>query len=90
MHPEDEHFIISTDTDYNQLITEKVKQYNGVTGELATLQGYFKENGRPVLDKEKKPKLLEDPEYLLFKKCKLLYKLYRNLATNFNNRYTSK
>jgi 5'-3' exonuclease len=69
MHTEDEHFIISTDTDYNQLITEKVKQYNGVTGELATLQGYFKENGRPVLDKEKKPKLLEDPEYLLFKKC---------------------
>jgi 5'-3' exonuclease len=69
MHPENEHFIISTDTDYNQLITEKVKQYNGVTGELATLQGYFKENGRPVLDKEKKPKLLEDPEYLLFKKC---------------------
>jgi 5'-3' exonuclease len=69
LHPDAEHFIISTDTDYNQLITEKVKQYNGVTGELATLQGYFKENGKPVLDKEKKPKLLEDPEYLLFKKC---------------------
>jgi len=68
LHPEDNHFIISTDTDYNQLITEKVKQYNGVTGELATLQGYFKDNGKPVLDKEKKPKLLEEPEYLLFKK----------------------
>jgi 5'-3' exonuclease len=68
LHPEDEHFIISTDTDYNQLITDKVKQYNGVTGELATLQGYFKESGKPVLDKEKKHKLLEDPEYLLFKK----------------------
>lgn len=69
LHPDDEHFIISTDTDYNQLITERVKQYNGVTGELATLQGYIKENGKPVLDKEKKPKLLEEPEYLLFKKC---------------------
>ena len=68
LHPEDEHFIISTDTDYNQLITDKVKQYNGVTGELATLDGYFKENGKPVLDKEKNPKLLEAPEYLLFKK----------------------
>jgi 5'-3' exonuclease len=68
MHPEAEHFIISTDTDYNQLITDKVKQYNGVTGELATLEGYFKESGKPVLDKEKKPKLLEDPEYGLFKK----------------------
>ena len=69
LHPGDEHFIISTDTDYNQLITEKVKQWNGVTGELATLQGYFKENGKPVLDKKtKEPKLLEDPEYGLFKK----------------------
>jgi 5'-3' exonuclease len=68
LHPEDNHYIISTDTDYNQLITDKVKQFNGVTGELATLEGYFKESGKPVLDKEKKPKLLEDPEYLLFKK----------------------
>lgn len=69
LHPEDEHFIISTDTDYNQLITEKVKQYNGVTGELATLEGYFTDRGKPVIDKKtKKPKLLENPEYLLFKK----------------------
>ena len=69
LHPEDNHYIISTDTDYNQLITDRVKQYNGVTGELATLQGFFKESGKPVLDKEKNPKLLEDPEYILFKKC---------------------
>jgi 5'-3' exonuclease len=68
LHPDDTHYIISTDTDYNQLITDRVKQYNGVTGELATLEGYFKESGKPVLDKEKKPKLLEDPEYGLFKK----------------------
>jgi 5'-3' exonuclease len=68
LHPDDTHYIISTDTDYVQLITDKVHQYNGVSGELITLNGYFKENGKPVLDKEKKPKLLEDPEYLLFKK----------------------
>lgn len=69
LHPQDEHFIISTDTDYNQLITEKVKQYNGVTGELATLEGYFNDKSKPVIDKKtKKPKLLENPEYLLFKK----------------------
>lgn len=68
LHPNDKHFIISTDSDYHQLITDKVSQYNGVTGELATLGGFFKENGKPVLDKEKNPKLLEDPEYLLFKK----------------------
>lgn len=68
LHPNDTHYIISTDTDYVQLITDKVFQYNGVTNELITLAGYFKESGKPVLDKEKKPKLLEDPEYLLFKK----------------------
>lgn len=69
LHPDDEHFIISTDSDYNQLITDKVKQYNGVTNELITLTGYIKENGKPVLDKKtKEPKLLEDPQYLLFKK----------------------
>ena len=69
LHPDDEHFIISSDTDYVQLITDKVKQYNGVSNELITLEGYIKDNGKPVLDKEKNPKLLEDPQYLLFKKC---------------------
>jgi 5'-3' exonuclease len=68
LHPNDTHYIISTDSDYVQLITDTVHQYNGVTNELITLKGYFKESGKPVLDKEKKPKLLEDPEYLLFKK----------------------
>lgn len=70
LHPDDEHFIISTDSDYVQLIAENVKQYNGVTNELITLQGYFKDSGKPVLDKKtKEPKLLEDtPDYLLFKK----------------------
>ena len=70
LHPDDEHWIISSDTDYVQLITDKVKQYNGVSNELITLEGYIKENGKPVLDKKtKEPKLLEDPQYLLFKKC---------------------
>lgn len=68
LHPNDTHYIISTDSDYVQLITDKVFQYNGVTNELITIDGYRKENGKPVLDKEKNPKLLEDPQYLLFKK----------------------
>jgi len=70
LHPQDEHFIISSDTDYVQLITENVKQYNGVTNQLITLDGYFDEKGRLIVDKKtKEPKLLEDPQYLLFKKC---------------------
>lgn len=69
LHPDDTHYILSTDSDYQQLITEKVSQINGVTNELVTLRGYLKENGKPVIDKKtKEPKLLEDPEYLLFKK----------------------
>jgi len=69
LHPEDEHFIISTDSDFFQLIAPNVKQYQGVTGELITLDGYFKENGKAVIDKKtKEPKLLEDPQYLLFRK----------------------
>ncbi len=70
LHPDDEHFIISSDTDYVQLITDKVKQYNGVAGQLITLEGYFDDKGKIVKDKKtKEPKLLEDPQYLLFKKC---------------------
>ena len=69
LHPNDSHYIISSDTDYIQLIAENVFQYNGVTNELIRLDGYFKDNGKPVLDKKtKKHKLLEDPQYLLFKK----------------------
>lgn len=70
LHPDDEHFIISSDTDYVQLITNKVKQYNGVTGQLITLEGYFDDKGRVVKDKKtKEPKLLGDPQFILFEKC---------------------
>lgn len=70
LHPNDTHYIISTDSDYVQLIAPNVLQYNGVNNELITLTGYFKDNGKPVLDKKtKEQKLLEGtPEYLLFKK----------------------
>ena len=70
LHPNDTHYIISTDSDYVQLIAPNVQQYNGVTNELITINGYYKDNGKPVLDKKtKEHKLLEDtPEYLLFRK----------------------
>lgn len=70
LHPNDKHYIISSDTDYVQLISENVFQYNGVSNEFITLEGYFKDSGKPVIDKKtKENKLLEDPQYLLFKKC---------------------
>ena len=70
LHPNDEHFIISSDTDYVQLISENVKQYNGVANQLITLEGYFDDKGKIVKDKKtKEPKLLGDPQWHLFMKC---------------------
>ena len=70
LHPDSEHFIISSDTDYVQLISENVKQYNGVTNQLITLDGYFDDKGRLIVDKKtKEPKLLGDPQWHLFMKC---------------------
>jgi 5'-3' exonuclease len=69
LHPDDEHFIISSDTDFVQLIAENVHQYNGVAGQLIKIDGYFNDRGKPIKDKKTgEHKLLEDPEYLLFKK----------------------
>ena len=70
LHPDDKIFIISSDGDYIQLITDKVHQYNGITNQLITPDGYFDDKGRLIVDKKtKEPKLLEDPQWLLFKKC---------------------
>ena len=69
-HPEDEHCIVSSDTDFIQLITDKVTQYNGITQELHTLQGIFDDKGNHVIDKKtKQPKETPNPEWLLFEKC---------------------
>jgi 5'-3' exonuclease len=69
LHPNDSHYIISTDSDYVQLIADNVFQYNGVTNELVTINGYFNDKDKLIVNKTtKEPKLLEDPQYLLFKK----------------------
>ena len=69
LHPNDQIYIISSDTDYVQLISDRVFQYNGVANQLITPEGYFDDKGKLVIDKKtKQPKLLEDPQYLLFKK----------------------
>jgi 5'-3' exonuclease len=70
LHPDDTHYIISSDTDYIQLINENVNQYNGISNQLITTEGYHDEKGRLVLDKKtKEPKLLGDPQFHLFEKC---------------------
>jgi 5'-3' exonuclease len=70
LHREDEHFIISSDGDFAQLIAPNVKQYNGITGQMITLDGYYDDRGREVKDKKtKEHKKLPDPQFLLFEKC---------------------
>ncbi len=70
LHSQDEHVIISSDTDYVQLVAPNVKQYNGITDELITLEGIFDDKGRAINDKKtKQPKAAPDPAWLLFEKC---------------------
>lgn len=70
LHPDDTHFIISSDGDFAQLINTNVKQYNGITGHLITLEGFYDDRGREVKDtKTKQHKKLEAPSWLLFEKC---------------------
>lgn len=68
-HPHDEHIIISTDSDFHQLLAENVEQYNGVNDELYTLQGVFNSKGQVLDKKTKEPKVLPDPKFILFEKC---------------------
>jgi 5'-3' exonuclease len=70
LHPQDQHTIVSTDTDFVQLLAENVQQYNGMSDELLTLSGIFDAKGNMVIDKKtKQPKITPDPAWLLFEKC---------------------
>ena len=69
-HPNDKHVIISTDTDFVQLIAPNVKQYNGVMETTITHEGIFDAKGKRVIDKKtQEPKAVPDPQWLLFEKC---------------------
>ena len=70
LHPDDEHTIISSDSDFVQLIADNVQQYNGISDELITSTGIYNAKGERVLDrKTREPKEIPDPEWLLFEKC---------------------
>jgi 5'-3' exonuclease len=69
-HPNDNHVIISTDGDFAQLISPRVRQYNGVQNMTITHEGYFDDKGKPIVDKKtKESKPAPNPEWLLFEKC---------------------
>ena len=69
-HASDQHVIVSSDTDFVQLLSGTVKQYNGIADELISTEGIYDGRGRLVIDKKtKEPKKVPDPSWLLFEKC---------------------
>ena len=69
-HPHDHHTIVSSDTDFHQLLAPNVNQYNGIADELHTLEGILDKRGKLVIDKKTKlPKVIPDPSWILFEKC---------------------
>ena len=69
-HPNDKHVIISTDTDFVQLIAPNVRQYNGVMETTITHEGIIDKKGKRVIDKKtNQAKDVPNPEWLLFEKC---------------------
>ncbi len=70
-HPNDDHVIISTDSDFYQLLADNVKQYNGTTDQIVSLEGFKNaKTGETVIDKKtNEPKKAVDPEWVLFEKC---------------------
>lgn len=78
LHPDDHHTIVSSDSDFYQLIADNVYQFNGITEQWIKPDGFYDAKMRPIMDKPKgkasptvKPqhKKLGNPEYILFEKC---------------------
>lgn len=68
-HPDDMHIILSTDTDFAQLLADNVQQYNPVQEYLYTLNGVFDKDGKQAKNKKREPLPVPEPEYALFFKC---------------------
>lgn len=69
-HKDARNIIVSTDSDFFQLINPLVSIYNGMTNQIITSSGYYDEKDNPIIDKKtKQPKLAPEPEYMLFEKC---------------------
>ena len=69
-HPDNSHVIVSSDSDFYQLINDKVSMYNGITNQHITINGIYDDKGDVVMDKKTNAhKVIADPEYILFEKC---------------------
>lgn len=69
LHPADQHIIISSDSDFQQMIAKNVKIYNGIAALLYTDTGIYDKDGNIAKNKHGNDLPVPDPEWLLFEKC---------------------
>lgn len=67
-HSDDNHVILSTDSDFLQLLSDNVSIYNGVDKKYIRSTGIFDEFDRQMKDKNGNLMFPENPEYFLFEK----------------------
>lgn len=68
LHPDHDHVLISTDSDFLQLLAPNVKIYNGIAGLLYTHLGVWDKDGNPAVNHRGEPLAVPQPEWLLFEK----------------------
>lgn len=69
LHPDDKHIIISSDSDFQQLIGANCWLYNGIAGLLYTDTGVYDKDGAIAKNKQGVEFNTPDPEWILFEKC---------------------
>ena len=69
LHPNDQHVVISSDSDFQQLISPSVKLYNGIAALLYTDKGIYDKDGNIAKNKHGNELAVPDPDWILFEKC---------------------
>ncbi len=70
IHPNDNHIIVSSDGDFEQLLAKNVSIYNGIQDQTITVEGIFDWKGNRVKDKKTgELKKAPDPKWSVFEKC---------------------
>lgn len=69
VHPNDKHIIISSDSDFQQLIAPNCWVYNGIAALLYTHTGIYDKDGNIAKNNRGEEYPVPNPEWILFEKC---------------------